>query len=111
MLLISSSSASHVSRRTASHRIVRGHFREESQTPDGEAMRDDDEFAYVARGIRGRVGRARVESRASHLRERETLAEEYKYESPTARMAAAGPSAKGSMVEYDAPEISPDMSF
>ena len=25
-----------------------GHFREESQTPDGEAMRDDDEFAYVA---------------------------------------------------------------
>ncbi|HEV8122999.1 MAG TPA: fumarate reductase/succinate dehydrogenase flavoprotein subunit [Gemmatimonadales bacterium] len=25
-----------------------GHFREESQTPDGEAMRDDDHFAYVA---------------------------------------------------------------
>ncbi len=25
-----------------------GHFREESQTPDGEAMRDDDNFAYVA---------------------------------------------------------------
>ena len=25
-----------------------GHFREESQTPDGEAMRDDDQFAYVA---------------------------------------------------------------
>lgn len=25
-----------------------GHFREESQTPDGEAMRKDDEFAYVA---------------------------------------------------------------
>ncbi len=25
-----------------------GHFREESQTPDGEAMRDDDEFSYVA---------------------------------------------------------------
>ncbi|HEY9488947.1 MAG TPA: fumarate reductase/succinate dehydrogenase flavoprotein subunit, partial [Chryseosolibacter sp.] len=25
-----------------------GHFREESQTPDGEALRDDDEFAYVA---------------------------------------------------------------
>ena len=25
-----------------------GHFREESQTPDGEAMRDDDTFAYVA---------------------------------------------------------------
>ena len=25
-----------------------GHFREESQTPEGEALRKDDEFAYVA---------------------------------------------------------------
>ena len=25
-----------------------GHFREEFQTPDGEALRDDDDFAYVA---------------------------------------------------------------
>ena len=25
-----------------------GHFREESQTPDGEAKRNDDEYAYVA---------------------------------------------------------------
>jgi succinate dehydrogenase / fumarate reductase flavoprotein subunit len=25
-----------------------GHFREESQTPDGEAMRDDENFAYAA---------------------------------------------------------------
>ena len=25
-----------------------GHFREESQTPDGEALRDDAHFAYVA---------------------------------------------------------------
>jgi succinate dehydrogenase / fumarate reductase flavoprotein subunit len=25
-----------------------GHFREESQTPDGEALRDDDGFAYAA---------------------------------------------------------------
>jgi len=25
-----------------------GHFREESQTPDGEALRDDDNFSYVA---------------------------------------------------------------
>jgi succinate dehydrogenase / fumarate reductase, flavoprotein subunit len=25
-----------------------GHFREESQTPDGEAMRDDDKYSYVA---------------------------------------------------------------
>ena len=25
-----------------------GHFREEYQTPDGEAMRDDEHFSYVA---------------------------------------------------------------
>jgi succinate dehydrogenase / fumarate reductase flavoprotein subunit len=25
-----------------------GHFREESQTPEGEAQRDDENFAYVA---------------------------------------------------------------
>jgi len=25
-----------------------GHFREESQTPEGEALRDDDHFTYVA---------------------------------------------------------------
>ena len=25
-----------------------GHFREESQTPEGEAKRDDDNFCYVA---------------------------------------------------------------
>jgi succinate dehydrogenase / fumarate reductase flavoprotein subunit len=25
-----------------------GHFREEYQTPDGEALRDDEHFAYVA---------------------------------------------------------------
>ena len=25
-----------------------GHFREESQTPEGEALRDDENFAYVA---------------------------------------------------------------
>jgi succinate dehydrogenase / fumarate reductase flavoprotein subunit len=25
-----------------------GHFREESQTPDGEALRDDENFAYAA---------------------------------------------------------------
>jgi succinate dehydrogenase / fumarate reductase flavoprotein subunit len=25
-----------------------GHFRDESQTPDGEALRDDEHFSYVA---------------------------------------------------------------
>jgi succinate dehydrogenase / fumarate reductase flavoprotein subunit len=33
-----------------------GHFREESQTPDGEALRDDDRFAYVAAWTPGEAG-------------------------------------------------------
>ena len=34
-----------------------GHFREESQTPDGEALRDDDHYAYVAAWEFTSVGR------------------------------------------------------
>jgi succinate dehydrogenase / fumarate reductase flavoprotein subunit len=37
-----------------------GHFREEHQTPDGEAMRDDANFAYVAAWEYGGEGRAPV---------------------------------------------------
>ena len=35
-------------RRAAAHESCGGHFREESQTPDGEALRDDAKFAYAA---------------------------------------------------------------
>jgi succinate dehydrogenase / fumarate reductase flavoprotein subunit len=34
-----------------------GHFREESQTPDGEALRDDANFSYVAAWEFGGVGK------------------------------------------------------
>jgi succinate dehydrogenase flavoprotein subunit len=37
-----------------------GHFREESQTPDGEALRDDDHFSYVAAWEFQGVGRQPV---------------------------------------------------
>jgi succinate dehydrogenase / fumarate reductase flavoprotein subunit len=37
-----------------------GHFREESQTPDGEALRDDKRFAYVAAWEYGGVGKAPI---------------------------------------------------
>jgi succinate dehydrogenase / fumarate reductase flavoprotein subunit len=37
-----------------------GHFREESQTPDGEALRDDDRFQYVAAWEFEGVGKAPV---------------------------------------------------
>ena len=35
-----------------------GHFREDSQTPDGEALRNDQEFSYVAAWDFGGVGQA-----------------------------------------------------
>ncbi len=35
-----------------------GHFREESQTPEGEALRDDEKFSYVAAWEFGGVGEA-----------------------------------------------------
>jgi len=37
-----------------------GHFREESQTPDGEALRDDDNFAYVAAWQYGGEGKISI---------------------------------------------------
>jgi succinate dehydrogenase / fumarate reductase flavoprotein subunit len=37
-----------------------GHFREESQTPEGEALRDDEKFSYVAAWEFQGVGRAPV---------------------------------------------------
>jgi succinate dehydrogenase / fumarate reductase flavoprotein subunit len=37
-----------------------GHFREESQTPDGEALRDDDHFSYVAAWESTGVGNAPI---------------------------------------------------
>ena len=44
-----------------------GHFREESQTPDGEALRDDEHFTYVAAweftGVGQRAGAAQGAAR------------------------------------------------
>ena len=34
-----------------------GHFREESQTPDGEALRDDEQFTYAAAWEYGGAGK------------------------------------------------------
>ena len=47
-----------------------GHFREESQTPDGEALRDDERFAYVAAWEYGRDA-------SSPILHKEPLAFEY----------------------------------
>ena len=47
-----------------------GHFREEYQTSDGEAMRDDEQWSYVARGVT--TGGRSLESCASLLFENVT---------------------------------------
>ena len=52
-----------------------GHFREEHQTPDGEALRDDEHFAYVAAWEYAPArGRRRAAQGAAGLRERAALA-------------------------------------
>ena len=51
-----------------------GHFREEYQTPDGEALRDDEHFAYVAAWEYGRAAARRpiAAQGAADVRERRT---------------------------------------
>ena len=44
-----------------------GHFREESQTEEGEALRDDENFAYV-----GRVGMERTRTQEQTLHKEDT---------------------------------------
>ena len=89
-----------------------GHFREESQTPDGEAARRDDEFSYAAAweftgtgdGSRPAQGRPGLRVRPPHpaeLRMKLTLR--------VWRQKNAD--ADGAMSTYEVDGISPDMSF
>ena len=55
-----------------------GHFRAESQTEDGEAMRHDDEYAYVAAWeFAGRDGDSNGEARLTPVLHKEQLVYEY----------------------------------
>ena len=54
-----------------------GHFREESQTPDGEALRDDEHFSYVGGvGIPGRRQAPALHKEPLDVRVREADPEE-----------------------------------
>jgi len=56
-----------------------GHFREESQTPDGEALRDDDHFMYVAAWEFTGVGRQpELHKEALHFEEVHPTQRSYK---------------------------------
>ena len=85
-----------------------GHFREEYQTPDGEAKRDDARFSYVAAWEFAGVGAAPKLSK-------EPLEFEYVHLSPNGvtsearppRVATGGAPGAGDFVRYDVPDVSP----
>ncbi len=72
-----------------------GHFREESQTPDGEALRDDEHFMYVGGlGISGRRQGAGAAQGAAGVRVREARARrsyKYGYAYPSQGLASGRP--------------------
>jgi succinate dehydrogenase / fumarate reductase flavoprotein subunit len=56
-----------------------GHFREESQTPEGEAMRDDENFTFVsAWEYKGEPAKAKLHKEALNYEEIEVKTRSYK---------------------------------
>jgi succinate dehydrogenase / fumarate reductase flavoprotein subunit len=56
-----------------------GHFREESQTPEGEAMRDDENFTFVsAWGYNGEPSKAKLQKEQLDYEEIEVKTRSYK---------------------------------
>ena len=93
-----------------------GHFREEHQTPDGEALRDDENFAYVAAWEYAGEGKPPVlQQGAARVRERDAVAAELQVSEPRRlhvwRQAGARATPGKMVVEYEATDVSPDMSF
>ena len=89
-----------------------GHFREESQTPDGEALRDDEHFSHVSAWEYTGAG-------LDPVLHKEQLEFEYVHPKPaelrvniTVRIwRQAGPEDPGELVAYRVDDASPDMSF
>ena len=87
-----------------------GHFREEHQTPDGEALRDDDNFAYVA---------AWEYTGGEPILHKEDLTFQHVRPTPaelrmrlTLRIwRQAGPDAPGDFETYEVDDVTEEMSF
>ena len=99
-----------------------GHFREEYQTEEGEALRDDENFAYVAAweftGVGAEPdaaqGAARVRVRPPRDRGRTSrgpIEHETTMRITLTVWRQAGPDAPGAFETYDVAGVSPDMSF
>ena len=88
-----------------------GHFREEHQTPDGEALRDDERFAYVAAWeYAGDDGDARAAQGAARVRERAARAAELQVTAMRLTLHVwrqPGRARRGGSCAYDATDISP----
>ena len=91
-----------------------GHFRAESQTPDGEALRDDEQLRLRrGLGVRGdgeQPGPAQG-SRSSYEYVKLTPAELQVMNLTLKVWRQSGPQDKGRMVTYEVEDVSPDMSF
>ena len=90
-----------------------GHFREEYQTPEGEALRDDEHFSYVAAWEFTGVGqRARAAQGAADFRIRAPVAAELQVMRIILHIwRQRNASDQGRMVRYEVPNVNQDMSF
>ena len=91
-----------------------GHFRAESQTEDGEALRHDDDYAYVAAwefGGDGHGGQARAAQGRPRVRVRRDEAAELQVRLTLKIWRQENSRAKGGMVDYELDDVSEDMSF
>jgi hypothetical protein len=88
-----------------------GHFREEHQTEEGEALRDDENFAFVARlGVDRAIGRARPPQGAARVRERQADHPELQV-NLTSRSGARPARRAGAVRDLRGTGISEDASF
>ena len=91
-----------------------GHLREEYQTPDGEALRNDEKFLYVAawewNGVRAR--RATLHKEPLTFEYREADSEELQVMDLTLYIwRQPGPAAAGKMVKYEVKDVNEHSSF
>ena len=88
-----------------------GHFREEHQTPDGEALRDDENFSYVAAWEYNAGGEPvlhREDLTFQHVR---PTPAELRMRLTLRVWRQAGPTAPGAFETYEVDEVTDEMSF
>ena len=89
-----------------------GHFRVEHQTPEGEALRDDERFAHVAAWAwSGDSARPELHVEPLGVRGRRADPAELQVRLILKVWRQDGPQAAGRFETYDCPDVSEDMSF